>query len=85
MFVCCWKCACHKRRAEIVQNIGEDWQETSTLETKFQVEIFRFWDEVRLSVPRKKHPSGLEGWTHLGLCDGNRYDRGNATGSCHRQ
>ena len=83
MFVCCRKCACHKCQAEIVQNIGEDQQETSTLETKFQAEIFRFRDEVRLSKPWKKHPSYLEGWTHPGLCDSNRNDQGNATGSCH--
>ena len=83
MFVCCRKCGCHKRWVEIVQNIGEDWQETGILETKFQAEIFRFRDEVRLSEPRKKHPRGLEGWMHPGLCEGNRDDQGNATGSCH--
>ena len=83
MFVRCRKCGHNKHRAEIVHNIVEDRQKASALETKFQAKVFCLRDEVGLSEPRKKHPSGLEGWTHLGLCDGNRDDRGNATGSCH--
>ena len=83
MFVHCRKCGCYKHWAEIVHNIVEDRQKASALETKFQAKVFHLRDEVGLSEPRKKHPSGLEGWTHLGLCDSNRDDWGNATGSCH--
>ena len=44
MFVCCRKCGHDKRRAVIIQNIVEDRQEASTLETKFQAEIFHLRD-----------------------------------------
>ena len=83
MFVRCWKCGCDKHLAEIFKNIVEDWQKDGALETKFQAKVFRLRDEVGLSKPRKKHPSSLEGWTHLELCDGNCDDWGNARGSCH--
>ena len=83
MLVRFWKCGCYKCRAVILQNIVENWQQASALETKFQAEIFCLWDEVGLSEPRKKHPSGLVGWTHLGFCAGNHDGWGDATGSCH--
>ena len=85
MFVRCRKCGCDKHRAEIVHNIVEDRQKAGALETKLQTKVFCLRDEVGLSEPRKKHPSSLEGWTHLGLCDGNRDHWGNATGSRHGQ
>ena len=44
MFVRCQKCGRDKRQAVIIKNIVEDWQEASTLETKFQAEIFHLRD-----------------------------------------
>ena len=85
MFIRFQKCGRYKCRAEIIHYIVEDRQKTGTLETKFQAKVLHLRDQVGLSEPRKKHPSGLEGWTHLGLCDGNCNDRGNATGGRHSQ
>ena len=51
--------------------------------SKFQAEIFSLGEEVGLSEPQKKHPSGLVGWAHLGFCDGYLDDWGDATGGHH--
>ena len=85
VFIRRWKCGRHNRRAVVLQNIVEDRQQASALEAKFQAEIFCLWDEVGLSEPRKKHPSGLVGGTHLGFCDGYCDNWGNATGGRHSE